>query len=270
MRVRVSHSGKHCRYGFPDAPWNDLGYVQTFTVYATGEVYVDYTLLASRDIPLGHFNLIVQSTGDWGNDALATAPGEAHCVGEYSLTQPYGATASPFAMVSSNGSRYYADMLMAMYDGIYNGSYWNEGYPGLDFRCGLALGEHVPQCHDSDGSHSHPHPDADRRGHERCGERDEGRRRLPESGRRLRRPPGSRGPDRPGRPRRRRVQRGRGSLRGAPAGLAGRRVRSPRRSRRPRLQDPRLGRGKSAEHPGRRRPLRRRVPSSVRPSAGRT
>jgi len=139
VRVRASHSGKHHRYGLPDQPWDDLGYVQTFTVYATGEVYIDYDLVASRDIPLGVFTMIIRSTGDWGNYVDATAPGEAHCVGDHGLDPPYGDTASAFAMVSSNGSHYYADVLMAMYSGTYPHYYWNEGYLADDFRCSLSV-----------------------------------------------------------------------------------------------------------------------------------
>lgn len=139
VRVRARHSGSHHGYGNPGNPWNDLGYVQTFTVYATGEVYVDYSLVASRDITLRLFTLVLKSTGDWGNNPGATAPGEAYCVGEHGLSAPYTGTLSPFAMVSSNGSRYYADMFMALYEGIYYGSYWNGGFNAVDYRCALRI-----------------------------------------------------------------------------------------------------------------------------------
>jgi len=143
-RVRVRHGGQHHTYGLPGMPWNDLGFTQTFTVYATGEAYVDYALIASRDIQLYHFDLIVKSTGAWGPYGQSGAANEAHCVGASGLSVPYQETASPFAMVSSNGSHYFADMLMAMYSGVHNGSYWNEGYQDLDFRCGLFIQDFNP------------------------------------------------------------------------------------------------------------------------------
>ena len=143
VRVRVSHTGKHHRYGIVGQPWNDLGYTQTFTVYATGEVFVDYTLDATRDIELQSFTMVVKSTGDWGPFGQGGA-GEAHCVAQHGTEVPYGTTASSFAMVTSNGSLYFADMLMAMYSGIHNGAYWNEGFADLDFRCGLFFDDFHP------------------------------------------------------------------------------------------------------------------------------
>ena len=137
VRVRALHSGQLHMYGLPGMPWNDLGFVQTFTVYATGEVYVDYALVASRNIVLGQHDLILKSTSNWGGN-------DAHCVGEHGLVPPYDSTATPFAMVSSNGPTYFADILMAMYTGIYNGSYWNTGFPGHDYRCGLFVDAALP------------------------------------------------------------------------------------------------------------------------------
>jgi hypothetical protein len=144
VRVRARQSGKHHRYGLPTSPWEDLGYTQTFTVYATGEVVVDYALIASRDIDLDLFTLIVKSTGAWGPSGSGPGANEAHCVGASGLTTPFETTASPFAMVTSNGSLYFADILMAMYGGLHDGSYWNEGYLDQDFRCGLWITEFNP------------------------------------------------------------------------------------------------------------------------------
>jgi hypothetical protein len=97
MRVRVRHSGKHQRYGIAGTDWNDLGYVQTFTVYATGDVYVDYALLAARDIPLLQFTLIVKTTGDWAKfttEKLAGTlilPGGKQVIAVRATTMPAGA-----------------------------------------------------------------------------------------------------------------------------------------------------------------------------------
>jgi len=138
IRVRLSISGQH-QGGSPEVPWEDLGYQQTFTIYATGEIYVDYAFLAARDIDVDSFQLILKTTGDWAPTAEASAPGEAHCVGEHGLDPPYGATESSLAMMTSDGIQYYADLLMAMYVGRFRHSYWNEGYPGHDYRCALYL-----------------------------------------------------------------------------------------------------------------------------------
>jgi hypothetical protein len=148
VRVRARHAGQHYQYGLPGMPWDALGYVQTFTVYATGEVYVEYDLIASRDIQINSFDMIVKSTGTWGlNGPAGNGQGEGHCLGQYGGNQPYNPQDSPFAMVSSNGSHYFADMLMAFYKNTYNGSYWNEGYLDVDYRCGLYLGDFNPTLH---------------------------------------------------------------------------------------------------------------------------
>lgn len=134
VRVRVRHSGVLHMYGLPGMPWNDLGFVQTFTVYATGEVYVDYGLVAATSIELAQHDLILKTTSHWGGT-------EAQCIGEHGTVPPYDSTATPFAMVSSNGPTYFADILMAMYTGVHDGSYWNTGFPGHDYRCGLFVTE---------------------------------------------------------------------------------------------------------------------------------
>jgi hypothetical protein len=145
-RVRASDSGVHHRYGFPDQPWDELGFEQTFTVYATGEIYVDYALVTTSEVSFVGFDLILLTTGDWGNDPSATAPNEGHCIGEQGVDKPYGVTASSFAVMSSNGTRYYADLLMAMYQGLHPGSYWNEGAYGYDYRCGLFVNDSYPSA----------------------------------------------------------------------------------------------------------------------------
>ena len=148
VRVRARDSGQHQQYGLPGMPWDALGYTQTFTVYATGEVYVEYDLIASRDIQINSFDMIVKSTGQWGlNGPAGNGQGEGHCLGQYGGNQPYTPQDSPFAMVSSNGSHYFADILMAFYKNTYNGSYWNEGYLDYDYRCGLYLGDFNPTLH---------------------------------------------------------------------------------------------------------------------------
>ena len=144
VRVQARQSGKHHLYGLPASPWEDLGYTQTFTVYATGEVFVDYALVASRDIDLGIFTLILKSTGAWGPSGMGPGADEAHCVGASGLGIPFETTASPFAMVSSDGSLYFADILMTMYTGLHEGSYWNEGFQDQDFRCGLWITDFSP------------------------------------------------------------------------------------------------------------------------------
>jgi hypothetical protein len=144
VRVQARDLGLHHLYGLPDMPWNDLGYVQTFTVYATGEVYVDYTLVASRDIPLGSFTLIVKTTGAWGPNATGDGAGEAQCISQYGSDKPYDPFESSFAMASSNGTHFFADVLMATYTGVHNGSYWNEGFEDADYRCGLWRDDYLP------------------------------------------------------------------------------------------------------------------------------
>jgi hypothetical protein len=148
VRVRARDAGQHQQYGLPGMPWDALGYTQTFTVYATGEVYVEYDLIASRDIQINTFDMIVKSTGNWGsNGTPGDGQNEAHCVGQYGLNQPYAPQDSSFAMISSNGSHYFADILMAFYKNTYNGSYWNEGFSNGDYRCGLYLGDFNPTLH---------------------------------------------------------------------------------------------------------------------------
>jgi hypothetical protein len=141
-RVRVRTSGYHDKWGYAKSDtWNELGFNQTFTIYPSGDVYVDYAVLADGDTPsLHHFILIIKSNGAWGPQGLD----EVHPAGEYGPEIPSGNTASSFALQWSNGPTYFEDILMAFYNGKYNGYYWHEGYLDEDYRTGFQIKKRWP------------------------------------------------------------------------------------------------------------------------------
>ena len=140
-RVRVRLSGAHQRYGQtkPEAAWKELGFEQTFTVYPSGAIYVDYALIVEQPVALHHFLLILKPNGAWGNRGKGKGAGEVRCAGEFGPNKPYGATASSFALEWTDGPTWFQDILLVMLKGKYNGSYWNEGYEDKDLRAGLDL-----------------------------------------------------------------------------------------------------------------------------------
>jgi hypothetical protein len=141
VRVRVRLAGVMNRrgLGIPQEDLNEVSFEQTFTVYPTGQVYVDYALLTRETVPLHHFLLILKPNGAWGSQGKGEGAGEVRCAGEAGADKPYGKTASSFALEWTNGPTYYQDMLMVLYKGKHNGTYWNEGYLDNDLRCGLDL-----------------------------------------------------------------------------------------------------------------------------------
>ena len=154
-RVRVRLSGTHQRYGRvePTAAWKELGFEQTFTLYPSGAVYVDYALIAEQPVALHHFLVILKPNGAWGKSGKGDGAGEAHCAGEFGPDKPYGERASSFALEWTDGPTYFQDILMVMHKGKYNGSYWNEGYQDKDLRAGLDIlrrwpDRTVPKCKD--------------------------------------------------------------------------------------------------------------------------
>ena len=148
VRARVRASGPHRKYGRtrPELAWTALGFEQTFTLYASGDVYVDYALLAEKPTPLHHFLLIIKSTGAWGKSGKGEGKGEVHCAGAHGEKKPsrWSKTKSPLALQWSDGPTYFQDILLVMYKGIYNGSYWNEGFRDRDLRAGLSLTDRWP------------------------------------------------------------------------------------------------------------------------------
>lgn len=141
VRVRVRLAGPHHRYGYTDlkAAWNDLGFTQTFTIYPTGNTYIDYALVTRQPVPLHHFLLIIKSAGSWGNQGQGEGKGEVHCAGEFGAEKPYGNQTSSFALQWSDGPTHFQDILMVMQKGRHPGTYWNEGYRDKDVRAGLDL-----------------------------------------------------------------------------------------------------------------------------------
>jgi len=139
VRVRLTGIMNRRGLGLPQEDLNELGFEQTFTVYPTGGVYVDYALLAQEDLPLRHFLLILKPNGAWGKNGKGEGAGEARCAGEHGPAKPHGSTASSFALEWANGPTYFQDILMVMHRGKYPGTYWDEGYLDKDLRCGLDL-----------------------------------------------------------------------------------------------------------------------------------
>ena len=145
-RVRVRVAGPHRRYGYkkPEAAWKELAYEQTFTIYPTGNVYIDYALVAGQPLALKGFNLIIKSTGAWGAEGKGEGKGEAHCAGEFGADKPTGQQASSFGLQWSDGPTYFQDFLLVFQKGQFGGSYWNMGYLHEDYRAGFNILSHFP------------------------------------------------------------------------------------------------------------------------------
>jgi len=145
VRARVRLTGWHARYGktTADALWKELAFEQVFTVYSTGSIYVDYSLLTETLVPLKHFLLITKSTGKWGPSGKGEGANEVRSAGEHGPASPSrSATAnnlSSFTLQWSNGPTYFQDILVVMYQGKYGGSYWHEGYLDRDYRTALNI-----------------------------------------------------------------------------------------------------------------------------------
>jgi|GEM_PF-1803062 len=145
VRARVRLKGFHARYGktTPDALWKELAFEQVFTLYSTGSIYVDYSLLTETPVPLKHFLLITKSTGRWGPNGKGEGGNEVRSAGEHGAESPSrSATAnklSSFTLQWSNGPTYFQDILVVMYQGKYGGSYWHEGYLDRDYRTSLNI-----------------------------------------------------------------------------------------------------------------------------------
>lgn len=141
VRVRVRLAGVMNRrgLGIPKEDLDEVSFEQTFTVYPTGQVYVDYALLTKEPVALHHFLLILKPNGAWGSQGKGEGADEVRCAGEAGADKPYGKTASSFALEWTNGPTYFQDILMVVHKGKYHGTYWNEGYLDKDLRCGLDL-----------------------------------------------------------------------------------------------------------------------------------
>ena len=137
VRVRVRLSGPHCRYGStsPKAAWPDLAFEQTFTLYPSGHVYIDYALITQKPVPLHHFLLIIKSTGAWGKRGKP----QVHCASEAGEKRPSAEAPAAFALQWSDGPTWFQDILMVLHRGRYSGTYWDEGFEAKDVRAGLNL-----------------------------------------------------------------------------------------------------------------------------------
>jgi hypothetical protein len=145
-RVRVRVAGPHRRYGNgnPEAAWKELAYEQTFTIYPTGNVYIDYALVAGQPQALKGFLLIIKSTGAWGKEGKGEGKGEAHCACESGADRPTGPQASSFGLQWSDGPTYFQDFLLVFQKGKFGGSYWNMGYLHEDYRTGFDILSRFP------------------------------------------------------------------------------------------------------------------------------
>ena len=137
-RVRVRLTGQHNSYGGAGKPWKELGYEQTFTIYPTGDVYVDYALVTEKPIRLHHFNLILRTTGRWGKQHKGKGGGEVRCASQAGDAPP-AKEGSSFVLQWTDGPTYFQDILMVMHKGEYQRSYWNEGFKDLDYRTGFGI-----------------------------------------------------------------------------------------------------------------------------------
>jgi hypothetical protein len=149
VRARVRLKGWHARYGktTPDALWKELAFEQVFTIYPTGSIFVDYSLLAEQPVPLKHFLLIIKSSGAWGPNGKGESKNEVHSAGEHGPESPSSsdtAKLSSFALQWSNGPTHFQDILLVMYQGKYGGSYWHEGYLDRDYRTALNIFKRWP------------------------------------------------------------------------------------------------------------------------------
>jgi len=145
VRARIRFKGVHMRYGKlgKKAEWPELAFELTWTVYPTGHVYGDYTLINEKPVILHHNVAIIKSTGHWGPRGTGVGKGEAHCASEAGPKKPSkwnnkGAMTS-FALQWTNGPTHFTDILMVFGKGKYYGSYWNEGYKDNDYRAGLEI-----------------------------------------------------------------------------------------------------------------------------------
>ena len=144
-RVRIAGVFNRRGMGVPAEDLNEIGFEQTFTMYPTGQVYVDYGLIAREaDVKLYRIELILRPTGAWGKSGKGKGADEVHCAGEAGPAKPGGKAASGFALEWSDGPTYFQDILMVMYKGKYSGSYWNEGYEANDLRAGLDVLKYLP------------------------------------------------------------------------------------------------------------------------------
>ena len=145
VRARIRLKGSHARYGktTPDALWKELAFEQVFTLYPTGSIYVDYSLLTEQPVPLKHFLLITKSTGTWGPNGKGEGGNEVHSAGEHGPESPSRSATenklSSFTLQWSNGPTHFQDILVVMYQGKYGGSYWHEGYLDRDYRTSLNI-----------------------------------------------------------------------------------------------------------------------------------
>lgn len=145
VRARVRLKGWHARYGktTPDALWKELAFEQVFTLYPTGSIYVDYSLLTETPVPLKHLLLITKSTGKWGPSGKGEGANEVHSAGEHGPESPSRSTTadklSSFTLQWSDGPTHFQDILVVMYQGKYGGSYWHEGYLDRDYRTALNI-----------------------------------------------------------------------------------------------------------------------------------
>lgn len=145
VRARVRLKGWHARYGktTPDALWKDLAFEQVFTLYPTGSIYVDYSLITEQPVPLKHFLMIIKSTGKWGPKGKEEGGDEVHSAGEHGPQSPSRSAttdnSSSFVLQWSNGPTHFQDILLVMYQGKFTGSYWHEGYLDRDYRTALNI-----------------------------------------------------------------------------------------------------------------------------------
>jgi len=151
VRARVRLRGWHARYGktTPEALWKELAFEQVFTVYPTGSIYVDYSLLTETPVPLKHFLLITKSTGKWGPSGKGEGNNEVHSAGEHGPESPSRSNSadklSSFTLQWSDGPTHFQDILVVMYQGKYGGSYWHEGYLDRDYRTALNILSRWPE-----------------------------------------------------------------------------------------------------------------------------
>jgi hypothetical protein len=142
-RVRVRLSGWHMRNGYVEVEKHAMKYLPfelTYTVYPTGAVYVDYILESEKPLKLHHFVAIIRSTGAWSPQSKSATKGEVHPASELGNdVKPGSKGPASWVLQWSNGTTYFADMLMVFHKGKFGGTYWNEGYPESDYRTGLDL-----------------------------------------------------------------------------------------------------------------------------------
>jgi len=142
VRARVRLKGVHMCYGKPwkKMEWPELGFELTWTIYPTGHVFGDYTLVADQPVKLHHFLAIIKSTGHWGPLGTGVGKGEIHPASEAGDgVKPSGRKPCAWVLQHSNGPTHFTDILMVFQDGKYGGTYWNMGYRDRDYRTGLNI-----------------------------------------------------------------------------------------------------------------------------------